>query len=298
MQGNTRQRSAWALRSPSWRKLSINTDPRTTGRGQWLCDGIALDANHSVLDIAAGTGDVALYLASTGHLGRIVASDLVIEMLGATISRGERFGISGVRPVVCDMEMLSFDSCVFDRVICSMGIMFCGRPELALAEAFRVLRPNGKCGYVVWGDKSANSLPDSVSKALLSHPATSPFDLDQERFGMSAPQRLARGLAEAGFADIERREISRSCRYPNSALAPLVRSYLAIHHQSLLRNCSPQLVDQVVEQAAASIEGAGRHGQSELRQLELLFVANKPPRPENACGTSEAGIHLPDQQGD
>lgn len=93
---------------------------------------------------------------------------------------------------------------------------------------------------------------------------------------MSAPERLARGLVEAGFVDIQHREVSRTHRFPNRTLATLVRGHLTIHHRSLLRYCSPQLVDQMVEQVATGLAGISEDGQIEVRELELLFVATKP----------------------
>ena len=114
---------------------------------------------------------------------------------------------------------------------------------------------------------------------------------------MSAPDRLARGLSEAGFVEVECHPVSRTYRIPSGALAHHVRSYLAVHHQALLRYCSPQLVDLVVERAASGIERSSRDGESELSELELLYVASKPRRSSNADVSRRCGVALQEEHG-
>src|SRR5262249_11743014 len=49
-----------------------------------------------------------------------------------------------------DAEALPFPDRRFDAVVMSFGLLHLGRPDQALAEAHRVLRPHGRIGFTVW----------------------------------------------------------------------------------------------------------------------------------------------------
>ncbi len=101
---------------------------------------------HHVLDLAAGTGDLASHaLEKVGPEGRVVLSDINHSML----ARGrDRMIDQGVGPrahyVIADAEELPFPDGSFDRVTIGFGLRNVTRKENALAEMRRVLRPGGR----------------------------------------------------------------------------------------------------------------------------------------------------------
>jgi len=97
-----------------------------------------------VLDIAGGTGDLALAFAKkVGPSGRVVHTDINEAMLSTGRNRLIDAGV--VLPtVVCDAEKLPFADAQFDVVSVAFGLRNMTHKELALAEMNRVLKPGGK----------------------------------------------------------------------------------------------------------------------------------------------------------
>lgn len=99
---------------------------------------------HQVLDIAGGTGDLALAFArEVGPGGRVVHTDINEAMLREGRIRLIDAGV--VLPtLVCDAEKLPFADGSFDRISVAFGLRNMTHKELALAEMHRTLRPGGK----------------------------------------------------------------------------------------------------------------------------------------------------------
>jgi len=96
-----------------------------------------------VLDVATGTGRVPLLLADGPFFnGRIVGLDLSANMLGQAKQR-TRESRDIISLTHQDALFLSFADHTFDAVSCLEGLELFPRPERALQEMVRVLRPGG-----------------------------------------------------------------------------------------------------------------------------------------------------------
>ena len=97
-----------------------------------------------VLDLAGGTGDLALAFAKkVGTTGQVIHTDINEAML--RIGRDKLLDAGVVLPtVVCDAEKLPFESGGFDFVTVGFGLRNMTRKDQALAEMNRVLKPGGK----------------------------------------------------------------------------------------------------------------------------------------------------------
>ena len=96
-----------------------------------------------VLDLAGGTGDLALLFARrVGTTGEVVLTDINGTMLAGGRDRLVNEGL--ILPVVqCDAESLPFPDAHFDCVSIGFGLRNVTRKERALEEMRRVLRPGG-----------------------------------------------------------------------------------------------------------------------------------------------------------
>ena len=97
-----------------------------------------------VLDIAGGTGDLALSFAKrVGPTGEVWLTDINDSMLRVGRDRLLDKGVL-LPTAVCDAEKLPFPSGYFDRVTVAFGLRNMTHKDRALAEMKRVLRPGGK----------------------------------------------------------------------------------------------------------------------------------------------------------
>ena len=103
-----------------------------------------LREGQQVLDIAGGTGDLALaFSKKVGQSGCVVHTDINEAMLRTGRNRLLDSGV--VLPtLVCDAEKLPFPSQHFDLVSVAFGLRNMTHKDVALAEMNRVLKPGGK----------------------------------------------------------------------------------------------------------------------------------------------------------
>jgi demethylmenaquinone methyltransferase/2-methoxy-6-polyprenyl-1,4-benzoquinol methylase len=103
-----------------------------------------LRPGQQVLDIAGGTGDLAMAFArKVGPTGRVVHTDINETMLRTGRDRLLDAGIA-LPTVVCDAERLPFPDASFDLVSVAFGLRNMTHKQQALTEMNRVLRPGGK----------------------------------------------------------------------------------------------------------------------------------------------------------
>lgn len=99
---------------------------------------------QQVLDIAGGTGDLALAFApKVGATGRVVHTDINEAMLREGRNRLLDAGVC-LPTLVCDAEKLPFADASFDVVTVAFGLRNMTHKDVALREMNRVLKPGGK----------------------------------------------------------------------------------------------------------------------------------------------------------
>jgi demethylmenaquinone methyltransferase/2-methoxy-6-polyprenyl-1,4-benzoquinol methylase len=103
-----------------------------------------LQEGQKALDIAAGTGDLALaFSKKVGKTGQVVHTDINEAMLSTGRNRLLDLGVL-LPTVVCDAEKLPFSDAYFDLVSVAFGLRNMTHKDAALAEMRRVLKPGGK----------------------------------------------------------------------------------------------------------------------------------------------------------
>ena len=110
-----------------------------------MMDWLAPRAGQKLLDVAGGTGDISFKFLGRAGSGHATVCDITESMLIAGKTRAETATMSdSLDWVVGDAMALPFADNTFDVYTISFGIRNVTRPQEALNEAFRVLRPGGR----------------------------------------------------------------------------------------------------------------------------------------------------------
>src|SRR3954447_6908800 len=117
-----------------------------------LVDACFISAGQEVLDVAAGTGNLAVLAGEEG--ASVVASDISPGQIELGRRRTAAEGLD-VEWVEANAEELPFEDDRFDCAASVFGAMFAPRPELVAGEMFRVVKPGGTVGMANWGPYGA-----------------------------------------------------------------------------------------------------------------------------------------------
>ena len=110
-----------------------------------MMDWLAPRSDQKLLDVAGGTGDIAFKFLERSGFGHATVLDLTSSMLTEGRNRAEAQQMAHqINWVVGDAMNLPFEDNVFDVYTISFGIRNVTRPQEALKEAYRVLKPGGR----------------------------------------------------------------------------------------------------------------------------------------------------------
>jgi len=197
-------RQEWLEAAPFWRKWFDKLAFQSRGATGLILQGAELSPGLHILDLASGSGEPALALAkAVGPDGRVVASDLVPEMLVVAQEHGHAHSLGNMEFRDADAEHLPFASASFDRVTCRFGLMFFPDTQKSLSEIRRVLKPAGRVSFLVWGSPFENPLFSTIIGPFLKHiKVPTPHPDAPHVFRFADESKLAGVLTSAGFHEV------------------------------------------------------------------------------------------------
>jgi demethylmenaquinone methyltransferase / 2-methoxy-6-polyprenyl-1,4-benzoquinol methylase len=168
-----------------------------------------------ILDLCAGTGDLALEIAHRHPDACVTAGDFCFEML----ARGRKKWLPGrTVPAVCDALRLPFANAAFDAATVAFGVRNFERLERGLAELRRVLRPGGTLAVLEFfrGESRWREAPFRLYfqqlvprlGRLVSHDPEAYSYLPQSVGSFVTRDEFEELLRRAGFTDVRRREMT------------------------------------------------------------------------------------------
>ncbi|MEX2540003.1 MAG: class I SAM-dependent methyltransferase [Actinomycetota bacterium] len=152
-----KQQATWS--SGAYDKIAWITSPL----GDTLCDAVDVRPGSKVLDVATGTGHVAL--AAARRFCDTTGVDYVPALIEVARRRAEAEGLE-VSFEEGDAEALRFEDGSFDYVVSAIGVMFTADHPKAASELVRVCRPGGKVGMVNW---TPAGFVGDMSRAIAKH---------------------------------------------------------------------------------------------------------------------------------
>ncbi|WP_456448191.1 bifunctional demethylmenaquinone methyltransferase/2-methoxy-6-polyprenyl-1,4-benzoquinol methylase UbiE [Oceanithermus sp.] len=168
-------------------------------------------APRRILDVATGTGDVALRLKRVRPAAEVVGADFTPQMLELARAKAERTGLD-VRFVEADALALPFADASFDAVTVAFGFRNFADYERGLAEFYRVLAPGGRAVILEFPPPPEGLLGRAyrlyfggvlpwIGGVISGRPEAYRYLPNSvERF--PRPERLAAMLRAAGFAGV------------------------------------------------------------------------------------------------
>lgn len=113
-----------------------------------LVETAGVGPDDRVLDVACGTGNVAITAARRG--AAVTGLDITPAMLEDARRNAEIAGVDGIDWREGDATALPFDDDAFDATLSNLGHMFGDPPAAAARELARVTRPGGHVGFTAW----------------------------------------------------------------------------------------------------------------------------------------------------
>ena len=150
------QKATWNKFSPGWKKWDEITMEWLKPMGDEIIRRIQPKDGDTILDVASGTGEPGLTIASTMKTGKVILTDLAEDMLAITRENAARRGIKNIETRACDVCELPFPDNTFDSISCRFGFMFFPDMLLAAKEMYRVLKPGGRIATAVWNVPEKN----------------------------------------------------------------------------------------------------------------------------------------------
>ncbi|KAJ3160256.1 camp-dependent protein kinase catalytic subunit [Geranomyces variabilis] len=181
------------------RALTYDTNDFHPALAQILLSTASPTPGQSILDLATGTGLVAIAAAKTiGPTGHVTAIDISSNMLAVAKEKAAGLGLTNIVFLKVDAKDMAtaFPQYSFDHVLCSAGMVFTDDLPTVFSDCYNFLKIGGKITFDAPADES--SLIGSTTATVARHYG---IELPYTRLG--TPQKCTDATSGAGFEDVD-----------------------------------------------------------------------------------------------
>jgi len=190
----------------------------TAGEAATFVDRLPIKSGMKVLDVACGTGNLAIPAARRG--AQVTGADIATNLLAQARQRASAEKLE-MKFDEGDAEHLPYQDGGFDLVMSMFGAMFAPRPELVAAELLRVCRPGGTIAMANWTRQGFVGESFAITSKHVSPPANIPPPL---LWGDEAVARQRLGKGTSGLT-LTRQVLQFDYPFPPSEMVPFFRQY-------------------------------------------------------------------------
>jgi SAM-dependent methyltransferase len=214
----------WQTIASGWERRRERIERTTRPVTEWMVRALDPRPGDTVLELAAGPGDVGFAAAPVlGEEGRLISSDFSSEMVEVARRRAAELGLRNVEHREIDAEDIPLDGDSVDGVLCRFGLMLMPDPEAVVAEMRRVLRPGGRLALAVWSTGQRNPWVTVAGRILVELGHAPPPDPDAPGpFVLAEHERLRDLLEGGGFSAVHIEEVPLLLKYDD------VDDYIAV----------------------------------------------------------------------
>jgi SAM-dependent methyltransferase len=192
----------WSTVAAGWNEHRAHVEQMKLDVTKRLLDDLQLRPGNRVLELGAGTGELARQLAGiVGPSGSVVATDAAAGMV--ELIRDAIADLPHAESAQVDAAAIEAPDASFDAVVFRMGLMFLPEPLIGLREMHRVLKRGGRIGVLTWAGIEHNpwlttvGMTGMLAGALNGTLPTSPGG----PLSLGDPTALQQLATEANFAD-------------------------------------------------------------------------------------------------
>jgi len=242
--------------------LTIQTAPA-------LLDAVGAGRGTRILDVACGPGFIAAAAAERGAV--VTGLDFASAMVDEATRRHP-----GIAFRQGDAEALPFEDASFDAVTMNFGMLHLARPDTAIAEAWRVLRPGGRYGFTVWAGPDRAVGFGMALRAIERHGNSQvPLPEGPPFFRFSDVNGTRQTLGEAGFEDIDVRELPLVWRLTSADDAFRALSQGGVRTAAVLRAQTPAALAAIRDAVRVEVETFKSGAGFEIPMPAVLASATK-----------------------